>query len=53
MKLPTKRQTKGFVIRAWNAKEIYLLIIIVVGGAWMMERVAYGIEKQAAVNVGK
>lgn len=51
MKLPTKRQTKGYIRRGWNAKEIYLLIIIVIGGAWMMSRVAYGIEKQAAMNV--
>lgn len=46
MKL-TKRKVKSFFRRLWNAKEIYLIIIIVVGGTWMMARMADGIEKNA------
>ena len=48
MKLPTKRKVKGFIRRTWNAKEVYLIIIIVIGGAWLMAQMAYGIEKNAA-----
>lgn len=52
MKLPTKRKVKSFFRRLWNAKEIYLIIIIVVGGAWMMARMADGIEKNSANKGG-
>lgn len=50
MKLPTKRKLKGFFRRLWNTKEIYMLIFIVIGTAWMIARVADGIERAEARN---
>lgn len=48
MKLPTKRNIKSFLRRFWNGKELILLAIIIVGTAWLMARMAYGIERHAA-----